>query len=126
MSDVYLPIEHDGQDFFVMVDEKDEKDEKVKKVKKSLSNQILIYKKDKNGRYSPQGSSSQNLTYEDKFETDTYFVNEKDKNYLIGGNKTTRRQYRYHYSSKKRVASQRRGRGRGRGRGRQTRYSRRK
>lgn len=118
MSDVFLPIEHDGQNFFVMVDEKDEK------VKKSLSGQITIYKKEENGRYSNLGSPSQNRDYENKFKTDTYFVKNEDKNYLIGGNKTKRRQYRYRYSSKKRVASQRRGRGSGRGR--QTRYSRRK
>jgi len=88
--------------------------------KKYLSGQIMIYEKKENGRYSPQGSSSQNRTYEVDFQEGKYFVKNEDKNYLIGGNKTKRRQYRYRYSSKKRVASQRRGRGR------QTRYSRRK
>jgi len=107
MSDVFLPID---RDFFVMVDGN----------KKYLSGQIMIYEKKENGRYSPQGSSSQNRTYEVDFQEGKYFVKNEDKNYLIGGNKTKRRQYRYRYSSKKRVASQRRGRGR------QTRYSRRK
>jgi len=116
MSDVYLPIvrESDSNDFFVMVDGN----------KKLLSGQITIYEKNKNGGYSPLGSSSQTRKYEDNFETDKYFVKKEDKHLLNGGNKTKRRQYRYRYSSKKRVASQRRGRGRGRGR--QTRYSRRK
>ncbi len=112
MSDGYLPIVRKSDiDFVVMVE-------------KNLSNQIPIYKKDKNGAYVLLGLPSQTSEYEDKFETDTYFVKNEDKNYLVGGNKTKRRQYRYRYSSKKRVASQRRGRGRGRGR--QTRYSRRK
>jgi hypothetical protein len=113
MSDGYLPIDRESDNvFYVMVD----------KEKKYLSNQIPIYKKDKNGGYIQLGSSSQNRTYEVDFQEGKYFVKNEDKNYLIGGNKTKRRQYRYRYSSKKRVASQRRGRGRGR----QTRYSRRK
>jgi len=113
MSDGYLPIvrKSDSNDFVVMVE-------------KNLSNQIPIYKKDKNGGYSPEGSSNQNRDYEDKFEDNKYFVKKDDEYLLSGGNKTKRRQYRYRYSSKKRVASQRRGRGRGSGR--QTRYSRRK
>jgi hypothetical protein len=107
MSNIFLPID---RDFFVMVDGN----------KKQLSGQITIYEKNEKGGYSTLGFSSQTRKYEDKFKPDTYFVKKEDERLLYGGNKTKRRQYRYRYSSKKRVASQRRGRGR------QTRYSRRK
>ena len=118
MSDVFLPIVRESDNvFYVMVDGK----------KKYLTSQIMIYEKKENERYSPEGSSSQNRTYERDFQDNKYFVKKEDEyllldKLLLGGNKTKRRQYRYRYSSKKRVASQRRGRGRGR----QTRYSRRK
>ena len=114
MSDVFLPIEKDFQDFFVLLDG----------VKKRLNGQITIYKKNEQG-YGPLGSPSQNRKYKDEFEPDTYFVKREDKHLLMGGNKTKRRQYRYRSSSKKRIASRRRNVSR-RSRGRQTRYSRRK
>lgn len=118
MSDIFLPIEREGEkdnyNYFVMVDG----------ARKELSGQITIYKKDENGRYESKGSPSQNREYEDNYQANTYYVKKEDKNLLFGGSKTKRRQYRYRASSKKRVASRRRGRGRGRGR--QTRYSRRK
>jgi hypothetical protein len=111
MSDVYLPIvrDSDSNDFFVMLGPE----------KKQLSGQIMIYKQNEQG-YEPLGSSSQNREYENEFKPDTYFVKKEDQNLLFGGNKTKRRQYRYRSSSKKRIASRRRGRGR------QTKYSRRK
>jgi hypothetical protein len=108
MSDGYLPIVRKSDIEFVVM------------VEKKLSNQIPIYKKDENGDYIFLGPPNQNSDYERDFQDNKYFIKEEDKNYLYGGNKTKRRQYRYRYSSKKRVASQRRGRGR------QTRYSRRK
>jgi hypothetical protein len=108
MSDGYLPIVRKSDIEFVVM------------VEKELSNQIPIYKKDENGDYIFLGPANQNSDYERDFQDNKYFIKEEDKNYLYGGNKTKRRQYRYRYSSKKRVASQRRGRGR------QTRYSRRK
>lgn len=111
MSEDFLPIVRDSDnDFFVIME------------KKPLSNQINIYKKNEDGRYEFLGPSSQNRDYENEieFKPDTYYVNKADKNLLFGGNKTKRRQYRYRSSSKKRVASHRRGRGR------QTKYSRRK
>lgn len=114
MSLPFLPIQHDENGFFVMLDGE----------KRKLSGQITIYKINANGGYDNLGSSSQNSEYEDSFTPDTYFVKTEDEHLLVGGNKTKRRQYRYRSSSKKRVASHRRGRGRGRGR--QTRYSRRK
>jgi len=106
MSDGYLPIVRKSDIEFVVM------------VEKKLSNQIPIYKKDENGDYIFLGPPNQNSDYERDFQDNKYFIKEEDKNYLYGGNKTKRRQYRYRYSSKKRVASQRRGR--------QTRYSRRK
>jgi hypothetical protein len=112
MSGVFLPIDRESVNnvFYVMVNGE----------KKELSNQIPIYKKDENGDYIFLGPPNQNSDYERDFQDNKYFIKEQDKNYLYGGYKTKRRQYRYRYSSKKRVASQRRGRGR------QTRYSRRK
>lgn len=110
MSLPFLPIQRDENDFFVMLDGQ----------KRPLSRQITIYKINANGGYNNLGSLKQNRECEDNFTPDTYFVKTEDKHLLLGGNKTKRRQYRYRSSSKKRVASHRRGRGR------QTRYSRRK
>jgi len=114
MGDIFLPIERDDSNYFVMVDGE----------RKKLSGQITIYKKLDNERYEDEGSPSQNREYEDNYQANTYYVKKEDKKLLLGGSKTKRRQYRYRASSNKRVASRRRGRSRGRGR--QSRYSRRK
>lgn len=116
MGDIYLPIERESvgegkiikYNYFVMVDGE----------RKELSGQITIYKKLDNERYKSEGSPSQNRDYENKYQANTYYIKKEDKKFLFGGSKTKRRQYRYRASSKKRVASRRRGR--------QTRYSRRK
>ena len=90
---------------------------------KKLTNQITIYEYS-NGGYTNLGSLGQNIQkIKTNFSKDKYFVKTEDVSQGLGGrNRTKRHQYRYRFSSKKRVASHRRSLGRGR----QTRYSRRK
>jgi hypothetical protein len=114
MSTTYLPVLFENGEFLVSWGGG----------QKKLTNQITIYEYS-NGGYTNLGSLGQNNKIKTNFVPKTYFVKSEDVSQGLGGrNRTKRHQYRYRFSSKKRVASHRGSHSRGRGR--QTRYSRRK